>query len=446
MEQPSLMEPLLPPEGTRTLSDLAVELTALAAGLAGKLSPDTILAVSALVRSMNCYYSNLIEGHHTHPVDIERALSGDYSSEPHKRDLQREAFAHIAVQELIDSQPRSATEIPRAEYIIWLHREFCSRLPQELLKSRNPHSGKEAIVLPGEYRKDDVLIGTHLAPIASELGSFMRLFEDRYQVDQLSRVMQIIAVAASHHRLLWIHPFLDGNGRVARLFSHAFLRGVGVGNALWSVSRGLARNVTEYKSRLAAADRWRDGDTDGRGSLSQRGLVEFCEFFLRVCVDQLRFMEGLLEPSGLLERVRRYCHDQIERRQLPRGSFEVLREVILVGPLARGKVAEVAGYQERQARNLVARLMEVELLRSETPRAALRLHIPHRVVSTCRLPRSGKVLSFGLVHFCGLRPSLRCLTASPWQGIYLFTPKSVELSKLFENDINSGRRLTNNHR
>jgi hypothetical protein len=40
---------------------------------------------------MNCYYSNLIEGHDTHPVDIERALKNDYSKDARKRDLQLEA-------------------------------------------------------------------------------------------------------------------------------------------------------------------------------------------------------------------------------------------------------------------------------------------------------------------------------------------------------------------
>ncbi len=363
------------------LEDLAVELVSAAAGLAGKLSDDTVRAVSTLVRSMNCYYSNLIEGHQTHPVDIERALKGDYSSEPHKRDLQREAFAHIEVQAMIDSQARSATEIARADYIIWLHREFCGRLPTELLRNRDPKTGKEMEVIPGEFRNSEVLIGAHLAPVASELPNFMRFYEDRYQVATLSRVMQIIAVGASHHRLLWIHPFLDGNGRVARLFSHAFLKGLGVGNALWSVSRGLARNVTEYKARLADADSWREDDTDGRGSLSQRGLIEFCEFFLSICVDQVRFMEQLLEPAGLLDRLRRYCAEQLERKAIPKGSFEVLREIILLGPLPRAKVPEVTGYKERQARSVVSALIDLELLTAESPRAPLRLHIPHEVVS-----------------------------------------------------------------
>lgn len=380
IEIPALMEPLLPPEGTRVLDDLAIELTSAAAGLAGKISHESILAISTLVRSMNCYYSNLIEGHQTHPVDIERALKGDYSLEPHKRELQREAFAHIAVQAMIDAEPRNAGEIPRADYIAWLHHAFCSRLPEELLKNKDPKTGHEVVIAPGAFRTSDVLVGAHLAPVASHLGSFMHLFEERYRVDRLSRVMQIIAVAASHHRLLWIHPFFDGNGRVARLFSHAFLKALGIGNALWSVSRGLARNVSEYKSRLARADRWREGDTDGRGSLSQRALIEFCEFFLQVCVDQVRFMEQLLEPARLLERVRRYCAEQVEQKALPKGSYNLLREVILLGSLPRAQVTEVTGYKERQARTIVSRLIERELLISDSPRAPLRLHLPHAIV------------------------------------------------------------------
>ncbi|WP_407046050.1 Fic family protein [Mesorhizobium abyssinicae] len=70
---------------------------------------------------------------------------------------------------------------------------------------------------------------------------------------------RIIACAAAHLRLAWIHPFLDGNGRIARLFSYAWLCELNVGSSLWSVARGLARQVDEYKARLQAADeppRW----------------------------------------------------------------------------------------------------------------------------------------------------------------------------------------------
>ena len=235
-------------------------------------------------------------------------------------------------------------------------------------------------MVPGAFRDGEVIVGSHVAPVASELPRFMQYFEERYEVANLSKVMRIIAVAASHHRLLWIHPFFDGNGRVARLFSHAFLKELGVGSALWSVSRGLARNVTEYKASLIDADRWREGDTDGRGSLSLRGLTAFCDFFLSVCIDQVKFMDALLEPAGFIERVRRYCSEQIEQKEMPRGSFEVLREIILLGALPRARVEEVTGYKERQARSIVARLLELNLIRTSSVRSPLELNIPHNVV------------------------------------------------------------------
>ena len=105
-ENTALMEPLLIAEGSRHrtgLTDHALELAARSAGFSRSLPQGVHAALATLVRAMNCYYSNLIEGHDTHPVDIERALKGDYSTEPEMRNLQVEAEAHIAVQEWIDS-------------------------------------------------------------------------------------------------------------------------------------------------------------------------------------------------------------------------------------------------------------------------------------------------------------------------------------------------------
>jgi hypothetical protein len=158
------------------------------------------------------------------------------------------------------------------------------------------------------------------------------------------------------------------------------LKFIGIGSGLWSASRGLARNVSEYKARLAAADNWRESDTDGRGSLSLQRLIEFCEFFLITCTDQVKFMESLLEPVTLTERVRRYCLDAIERKILPRGSFELLRELILSGAVPRSRIPEITGFRERQNRLITSALIGRGLVTSASPRAELKLRIPHEVV------------------------------------------------------------------
>ena len=129
VENPALMEPMLPHEGERRLEDLAIELVSKASALAGNLNPAVQRSMGELVRSMNCYYSNLIEGHDTHPRDIDRALAKDYSTEPRRRALQLEAVAHIELQRRIDEGTDEKGEAASTKYVLWLHREFCERLP-----------------------------------------------------------------------------------------------------------------------------------------------------------------------------------------------------------------------------------------------------------------------------------------------------------------------------
>src|SRR5215472_1838361 len=288
----SEMEPLLIGETSRhrsKLTDMAVELAQKAAGFGRSLPESLLSSLANLVRAMNCYYSNLIEGHYTHPVDIERALKNDYSKESRKRDLQLEAKAHIAVQEWIDGgglNRRATTE----EGIRETHKRFCELLPEDLLWVEDAKTKERVQVVPGELRARDVLVGTHVAVSAGAVPRFLKRFSAVY--GGLNRTDSILAAATAHHRLLWIHPFLDGNGRVARLMSHAMLLESLDTGGVWSVARGLARNVEAYKRHLADADGPRRNDLDGRGSLSEEALAEFSRFFLSVCIDQVTFMEG----------------------------------------------------------------------------------------------------------------------------------------------------------
>ena len=374
------MEPMLPHVSKRRLEDLAVELVSRASGLAGNLNPAVQRSIGGLVRSMNCYYSNLIEGHDTHPRDIDRALAKDYSTEPRRRALQLEAVAHIELQQRIDEGKDEKGEAASTKYILWLHREFCERLPDELLWVENPDTHTRIRVRPGVMREGDVAVGRHFPPSAGSLPAFMARFEEAYSSLHLSKLRQVIAVAAAHHRLVWIHPFYDGNGRVARLMSHAMLRRLGIGSSLWSVARGLARNVNRYKELLMAADESRRSDLDGRGSLSEAALVDFCEFFLEASVDQIEFMASLLEPSEILRRVQLFVEDETRAGRLPKGAFPILREAFFAGELERGQARELTGYQERMGRTVLSKLLERGLLVSDGPKAPVRLGFPLDIV------------------------------------------------------------------
>jgi Fic family protein len=208
---------------------------------------------------------------------------------------------------------------------------------------------------------------------------FLKRYEEVYS--ELGKTETNIATAAAHHRLPWIHPFLDGNGRVARLVSHATLLGALDTGAVWSIARGLARNVDRYKGHLAACDLPRRNDLDGRGYLSEEHLAEFTKFFLSVCLDQVKFMEGLMQPDRLRTRILTWADEEIRVKKLPAKANNILEAILYRGELRRGDADRIVGTGERQARRVVSALIDQGVVMSETTRAPLRLAFPAALAS-----------------------------------------------------------------
>ena len=380
-ESVSKMDPLLIGEGSRhrpALTDLSVELAQKSAGFRRSLPGSLLASLADLVRSMNCYYSNLIEGHETHPIDIERALKEDYSKDAKKRDLQLEAKAHITVQQWIDSGGLKGRAVT-AESIREIHRRFCELLPNDLQWIEDPATKERIRLIPGELRGRDVVVGNHVAISPLAVPRFLQRFEEIY--GHLGKAETILAAAAAHQRLVWIHPFLDGNGRVARLMSHATqLEALDTG-AVWSIARGLARNVQAYKGHLAACDETRRNDLDGRGNLSEESLADFTRFFLTTCIDQVTFMEQLMQPDRLRTRILLWAEEETRLDHLPPQSGSILEAVLYRGELPRADASYVVGTGERQARRVVSALLEQGILTSESTRAPLRLAFPAKLAS-----------------------------------------------------------------
>lgn len=373
----TIMEPLQIGEGSKhrpVLTELAMELAAKSAGFRRSLPEGVVTALARLVRAMNCYYSNLIEGHNTHPVDIERAMRGDYSDEPRKRDLQLEARAHVMVQKWIDGGGLDGGRGTTLGGICEIHKRFCEHLPDDLLWVEDPDSEERIRVIPGELRTRDVKVGNHIPVSAGALPRFLRRFEDVYS--RYKKAETIFSAAAAHHRFLWIHPFLDGNGRVARLMSYAMLREALDTGGIWSIARGLERQEARYKQLLIACDQPRRGDMDGRGNRSESALAEFTEFFLQTCIDQVAFMEQLVQPDKLRERIRLWCEEEIRTDSLPPKAGNVLEAILYRGELPRGEVPGIVGTGERQARRIVSALQDAGVITSESTRAPLHIAFP----------------------------------------------------------------------
>jgi len=384
-ETPQRIEPTRLEEVPEALSDVVAELSAAAATLGAALNPRTAANLADLVRIMNSYYSNLIEGHVTRPRDIKRALEGKFAKEKQRRNLQLEAAAHVRVQAEIDrlNMEDQLPEPASMEFIRWLHRQFYHDAPAEMLLIKG--DGHEFVMKPGEWRtrsQHDVEVGRHIPPSSERVADFMKYFEERYRFQGLGRAGRVLAIPAAHHRLNYIHPFADGNGRVSRLMGHAMTHVAGIGaHGLWSISRGLARGLksrSEYKQMMDLADTPRRGDLDGRGNLSQRALVEFTLWFLRVCLDQVRFMSELFELGTLARRLRGY----VERSDtLKPEAARLLEEALIRGEIERGVPASrITGLPERTARRVVNDVIDAGLLGSDTPKGPLSLRFPEEAL------------------------------------------------------------------
>lgn len=380
--EPAYLEEAIP----ERITDLVADISAAATTLGRSLHPRSAANLADAVRMMNTYYSNLIEGHNTRPRDIERALKGEFDNDKERRNLQLEATAHIRLQAEIDTLNANG-EMPEpasSEWIQLLHREFYKDAPKEMLLIKS--QTRQFVMVPGEWRskpEHDVEVGRHLPPSSENVADFMRYFEQRYRMEKMGTGKRLIAMAAAHHRFNYIHPFPDGNGRISRLMSYAMAHKAGIGaHGLWSISRGLAKGLeskTEYKRHMQQADSPRQGDRDGRGNLSHAALVDFTEWFLKVCLDQITFMTGLFELDALARRLRRYASMQPTWKPQ---SAKLLEEALMRGEFDRGEVPRITGLPERTARRVLKDVIDDGLLASQTEKGPVSLRFPTKSLDT----------------------------------------------------------------
>ena len=342
------------------LSDPVLTIQGKAADLGRNLHPDSAAELRAMTRIMNAYYSNLIEGHNTRPSDIEAALEGRLD-DTENRPLAEEATAHVRVQQWIDdlSKGGASIEPTSQDFIRAVHKKFYDEMPVEFRTVVDGHLRAE--IIPGVYRTagQEVRVGDHYPPKADIVPRCMAYFEGRFRGLTRGRTGAILSIPAAHHRFNHIHPFVDGNGRVSRLMSHAMAQSAGIhGRGLWSISRGLARGLrepAEYKERMRSADTPRQGDRDGRGNLSLSRLESFSAWFLTVALDQITFTDAMFDLKGLEKRYSALLGNLYpEKERLPK----LIRHVLKLGEMQRGDAQFVTGTQDRAARKDLATLFD----------------------------------------------------------------------------------------
>jgi Fic family protein len=389
-DAPHQFEPLLPAQGTgpggsggalEPLLEKASVLTRAAVLLGRAAGPRARLELRALLRAMNSYYTNRIEGEHTRPSEIAQALQQDFSANADLARKQRLAVAHIRAEErceaLVDSHANAVQWLYSGEGLCTLHRQLFGELD-----AADWRLADGSVMQLGALRQRAVAVGVHEAPSAAALPRFLARWSQVYGGMRAGEA-SVVALAAAHHRLTWMHPFLDGNGRVARLHTHLLLRAAGLADGLWSPLRGFARSEPRYKALLQAADEHRRGDLDGRGNLTQAGLVNWIDYTLDLCIDQVQFMSLQLDVEGMRGRIEAAL--TFEESTLANG---VRRQALVPlhylfatqAELGRADFKTLTGLGERVATQTLSALLKRGFLASDTPYGALRFAVPQHAL------------------------------------------------------------------
>lgn len=385
----NMLEPAFPNDGEMIqILDKVADLRAGAAQLSSGVGAASRNALAPLLRAMNSYYTNKIEGQHTYPADLEAAIEQHFSEEDEVHRRQQLAIAHMQMEEELEP---IALQLPWAEqfgpdWLLRIHHALYSQLPEASRVIRDAQNQPRGALVPGSLRDIEVTVGAHRAPPAGMLPELLRHFQFRYGVEGYSVSKKVVAAGAALHRLSWIHPFPDGNGRVSRLQNHLLLTHLNLTQGLWSPMRGLARRQGDYYVALGEADQGRRNDTDGRGNLSSIGLTHFLLFWLDVCIDQVSFMSNQLAFATLEHRFgslalqithdfgRNMVHSRttIQAEHLGRALFRLFQ----LRKLERGEFKAMLGSSDRTASRAIAQLLALRLVKSASRVGSLEPALP----------------------------------------------------------------------
>ncbi|NVZ13706.1 MULTISPECIES: Fic family protein [unclassified Pseudomonas] len=372
--------PYITPEKLGDYQDRLLELIQADAAL-NQIIPESIRhSTEWLLRQVNCFYSNKIEGNPTHPKDLLNAQEATGPKAGGRSQAIMELLAHLEVQIKLKKNSVNLSEVCTQDFIKDIHKSFYKNLPEEFMRVKDldgrdvlDDNAQPLLIVPGEYRDHGVRVGRHIPPDPQELNGYMAWLEKQFDPSKIFATNRVIAAAALHHRLAWIHPFQDGNGRVIRLLTDCYMRCAGFGGyGLWSITRGFGRDTASYYAALARADMPRQGMSDGRGILSDEGLLHFTKYFIDTALDQVKFFSGLFEPRKLCIRID-YYFEMRAKGGLPDVSGEPLPLLKIVardiyrllldrGALSRADICKHLGKGEQTLRPIFKQMLAEGLI------------------------------------------------------------------------------------
>jgi Fic family protein len=368
----SYLDPVLPENLPASIINSADMLQRKIEFLAGCMAPETSARVTGLLRLTNSYYSNLIEGHYSTTVDLQHAQNAPWRDRKQLTDL---AVQHVEAQAVLE---RAIRRCQSNDFAVMFDPKLLEQIHYRLFRHVPPESlllGDGWQMEPGRLRskeREQVIVGKHQAPAPAVVRSMLQHLQIHFGCIEDPR-LRLIAVLANHHRTAFVHPFLDGNGRVTRMLTHLQLCHLNLRPELWSLSRGLARRHQDYYLYLSLADSPRQGGMDGHGQLSQRHYFGFIEFMLEVCHDQVNYMTEALNTVTLRERLTRVFqyNTQLRCRGVRPATASAVLALITLGSMPRSEFKAFTGLNPRQASDELTALVNLGVVLSKSPKARI---------------------------------------------------------------------------
>lgn len=223
--------------------------TALGQIRGARVLPAVADQLRASARVGTVHYSNLIEGNELPVVEAERAARGELAPDSRAK---IELVNYVAALDLIDEKLDTGSLRLTPDFLKELHATATRGLGREDDEHFKPHH--EGQWRDGQALVVDRLTGriTHEGPPAREVALRMQgMFE--WLEEKLDRKSEppFILAGVMHYGITDVHPFADGNGRVARLFQTAVLMHAAVlPGRMFSFERYYAEDRPAYYAAL----------------------------------------------------------------------------------------------------------------------------------------------------------------------------------------------------
>jgi len=314
-----------PPFGSR-LNTLILELDYLRKKhlmLIGTTHPKIFYQLKNIFHLLESVGSARIEGNRTTLTEyIERKIEGSKTKDERFLEIENNEEALIFIEKNIDNHK--------------IDRAFLSQIHKIITKNLTPPPDGEGSNNSGNYRKTNVVItgSSYIPPDVSTVASYMEeLFDfiDKSDPPQYD----LLKVAIAHHRFAWIHPFDNGNGRVARLFTYAMLIKYGFevqkNQRIINPTAVFCSNRQRYYHNLSLAD-------DGR----DENLLLWCEYVLAGLKEEISKVDNLLDYEFLSKKILLPAIDfALERKYITEKEYKILQLVVKRKVISAGDVKQL---------------------------------------------------------------------------------------------------------